>query len=437
MSNRKVLRRKVFQIKFETLSPLSIASGDDEWTDADILRSWDGSPFVPGSSIAGAMRSYLKKDKNENCLMGYSSENDLGKMSSVYVSDAQFEDNVSFGIRDGVSLNLNKTAITGSKYDMEILEHGIRGVFYMEVVDRENDDVNEVSKEDDLKKIFNGFEMGEIRLGQKKTRGFGEIRLESIKCREFNHDNYLDYSKAYDPKCWDTLENEKLKWCNPTTDEQEKIHIEVPLKLRGGISIRQYAAIKGQPDFAHITDNGVPIIPGSSMAGAIRHRVHDLLGQINQLVKEIDDNKSIEIEQKIDSMFGYVGNEKAHKSSIVINETKILGANQLTMTRTGVSRFESAVKQGALYKELTFVNGTLTLKMSVDQDGDSNWILGLIILALKDLQNGYLAVGGETAIGRGVFEENGPMLIDGEIGQENEYITDLLANITSSEGGRA
>ena len=64
MSNRKVLRRKVFQIKFETLSPLSIASGNDEWTDADILRSWDGSTFVPGSSIAGAMRSYLKKGKN-------------------------------------------------------------------------------------------------------------------------------------------------------------------------------------------------------------------------------------------------------------------------------------------------------------------------------------------------------------------------------------
>ncbi len=437
MSNSKVLRRKVCQISFKTLSPLSIASGEDEWTDSDVLKNGDGKPFVPGSSIAGAIRSYLKKDKDEKCLMGYSGANDLGKMSSLFISDAEFAEGISLETRDGVSLNPNKTAKTGSKYDMEILEHGAVGVFYIEYVERENDDMDALSVEDELRKVFHGFELGEIRLGRKKTRGFGEICLETIKCREFDSSNYLDYSKAYDPDCWEALADEKEKWCNSEKTEQEKIHIEVPLKLRGGISIRKYAAIKGQPDFAHITDKGVPAIPGSSMAGAIRHRVYDILEQLNQLVKEIDDSKTIEIKQKIDSMFGYVSKEKAKKSNIVINETEIKGATPLTMTRTGVSRFESAVKQGALYKELTYVNGTLTLKISVDRDDDSNWIIGLLLLALKDLQNGYLAVGGETAIGRGIFEENGSILIDGEEGKEDEYIAELLANITSSQGGCA
>ena len=58
------------------------------------------------------------------------------------------------------------------------------------------------------------------------------------------------------------------------------IHIEVPLVMKGGISIRQYAAKKNEPDFVHITSNGVPVISGSSFAGAIRHRVEQILGEL-------------------------------------------------------------------------------------------------------------------------------------------------------------
>ncbi len=58
------------------------------------------------------------------------------------------------------------------------------------------------------------------------------------------------------------------------------IHIEVPLVMKGGISIRQYAAKKNEPDFVHITSNGVPVISGSTFAGAIRHRVEQILGEL-------------------------------------------------------------------------------------------------------------------------------------------------------------
>ena len=105
------------------------------------------------------------------------------------------------------------------------------------------------------------------------------------------------------------------------------------------------------------------------------------------------------------------------------------------MTRTGVSRFESAAKQGALYKERTYVGGTVDLEIMVNDGNDNNWIVGLLLLALKDLQNGYLAVGGETAIGRGVFEANGPMLINGESEKVDEYISKLIENLKECKGG--
>ena len=64
----------------------------------------------------------------------------------------------------------------------------------------------------------------------------------------------------------------------------------------------------------------------------------------------------------------------------------------MTMIRTGVSRFESGVKNGALYKERTYVDGKVNLRLQIRRSADpeeEKWILGILLLALKDLQNGY------------------------------------------------
>ena len=98
-----VLKRKVFFIRIQLLSPLNVSSGEDEWTDADVLRDGKGNPFVAGTSLAGAMRAYLEKEKNSPCFMGYSGKNEIGKMSSLFISDLNFEEKVNLGVRDGVA----------------------------------------------------------------------------------------------------------------------------------------------------------------------------------------------------------------------------------------------------------------------------------------------------------------------------------------------
>ena len=203
--------------------------------------------------------------------------------------------------------------------------------------------------------------------------------------------------------------------------------------MKGGISIRQYAARKGEPDYIHLTGHGVPVISGSSLAGAIRHRIQNILGELKQGGTDIPGT----ITDVIDIAFGYVDGTKACSSNIIIGETEIKNAKPLTMVRTGVSRFESAAKSGALYKEKTYVDGELILKLQVrksDNPADEKWILGMLLLALKDLQNGFLAVGGQTAIGRGVFEADGPILIDGEASKEDMYIAELLENLSGNGG---
>lgn len=450
--NRRVLKREVLYIQVQLSSPLSVSSGDGEWTDSDVLRDPDGNPFVAGSSLAGAMRAYIDQKKTEDCMFGFSKNdsngNDIGRMSSLFISDLTFDDKVQFGTRDGVSLGDNKTAEKGSKFDMEIIESYEKAHFFMELTIREADDEAEMRRE--ISEIIHGINNEEIRLGRKKTRGFGAFKVLEIKSRLYDSSNFLDYAEAYyagDGKksWWEEEENCLTIWMAYAQAVSKMVHIEVPLHMKGGISIRRYAAKKGEPDFTTVTgknleaglrqsaDRELPIIPGSSMAGALRHRIKEMLMELHATGVELPKK----IEEYVDIAFGYVQGKRACASNIVMGEIEIKEARPLTIVRTGVSRFEAAVKQGALYKEKTYVDGTFVLRIMIrrgSNPADEGWILGLLLLAIKDLQNGLLTVGGQTAIGRGIFEANGPIKIDGEQGVEDDYIRNIYYNMTA-EGG--
>lgn len=435
---KAIIKRKVLYVQVQLISPLSVSSGENEWTDSDILRDKEGNPFVTGSSLAGAMRAYLGKKKNEDSLMGYSGkdkkQDDIGKMSSLFISDLTFDEDTVTGVRDGVALDKNKTAISESKFDIEIIEARAKAHFYMELTVREGD--NEAEMNQELANIFTGINEGEIRIGSKKTRGFGEFKVLSVKNREYGKENYLDYALAYEENTWKAEENQLDDWLKQADWNAQMIHIEVPLRMRGGISIRQYAARKGEPDYIHLTDHGIPVIPGSSLAGAIRHRIQDILEELKQNQIKLPKN----ISDIINIAFGYVNGNEACASNIIIGESEIKGASPLTMVRTGVSRFESAVKSGALYKEKMYVDGELSLEIAVRKSQnpeDSRWVMGLLLLAIKDLQNGLLAVGGQTAIGRGIFMANGPILIDGEASKEDQYIAEMLQNMSGIGGSES
>ena len=402
MSN-KVIKKYVYCIQVSLASPLCISSGDGELTDNDVVMNGEGIPFIPGSSLAGAMRGYLLKKKNENCIFGFeNTKKATGKMSSVFVSDLQFEGTVKTVIRDGVKLSNEKTAISGAKYNMEVVDTGAKGIFWLELVIRENDKEEEWIEQ--INKVFSGWKKGDIRLGSKKTRGYGELSILSIKEKIFTKENALEYKNAYGNLENDDSWIEKLD--SVKDDFSAYISIRVPLKLEGGISIRQYQAKKGEPDFVHITSNGEPVIPGTSFAGAIKHRLRDILCEINAK------NASA----VLDNIFGYVKeDEKAKISDVTIGECVISGSKKMNLTRNSISRFESGAKSGALFTEMSYVGGLTTLDIRVKKSEHDKEIVGLLLLVLKDVQNGFLSVGGQTSIGRGLFSANGPISISEDV----------------------
>lgn len=443
-----VIKRKVFWIQMKAESPLSVSSGKGEETDSDVMRNYEGQAFVPASSLAGAMRAYLNKKKDEPCMMGYSGKDDDGKMSAIFLSDMTFEENPTVSVRDGVELDEKKTAVDKSKYDMEIIEAGIYASFYAEItirkLGREADQETkkpfdrEAEYDEEFAAVIKGFHNGEIRLGSKKTRGYGRFSVCHVACKEFDKSNYLEYAELYSgERTWETENNELGKWLNRSKKEPQYLTLEVPLRLKGGISIRQYASRKGEPDFVQLVKRSkttdIPdsssaaanshetkiietaVIPGSSFAGAIRHRIETIL---TELVRK---GLHICVSDVIDGMFGYVEKDekKAHVSAVIINESEIEGAKPLLMTRTGISRFESSARDKALFTEKTYVDGTLTLSILIKKDnqGSHRWMMGLILMAVEDMRNGFLAVGGATSIGRGILtaDEEKEILLDGKV----------------------
>ena len=93
-----------------------------------------------------------------------------------------------------------------------------------------------------------------------------------------------------------------------------------------------------------------------------------------------------------------------NQAQIVVGESVIEGAVRLPMTRNQINRFDASTKDGALYSEIAYFGGKTSLEFLIKKEEDWMAMAGILKLIIRDIQEGYLAVGGETAIGRGIFE---------------------------------
>lgn len=456
MKNYKITKRIQYAIKIRLSSPLCIASGNSEETDKDVQRNAKGEVFIPGSSLAGAMRQYLEEYTDNNGLVetlfgqGYTKD---GSMSRIQISDMYFTTPTEIIVRDGVALK-NKVAIDGAKYDLQAIQTGTQGICFFMLTIRECD--NEIRLEELIQNIVFGIMQDEIRLGANKNRGFGKLKIQTRKFesdskhelevyrKEFTKDNiveWLDFTKEDWIK---ELEEEQIAksslWKVSFEKKEERyLTIRVPLKQKGGISIRTYSVVPGQPDYEYLNYNENAVIPGRSWAGAIRARVQELL---KIFVKD-----ELLIDSYIKTWFGFVEKNNACQSKVIFSESIIENGTALQMTRNSINRISGSSLEGGLYTEKSYFNGTLVLEMKVcknyyisginhkeanigenatniefnhliyedskkdvflkkDSLQDYENLVGFLLLVAKDIQNGYLAVGGQTAIGRGVFEKN-------------------------------
>lgn len=404
--NRKIIKREYYAVLIELASPCSISNGEDYYTDSDIMRNGSGEVFIPGTSIAGAFRNNLGVDKNRDCMLGYSQDKE-GKMSSLYFSDFYFDEDPVVSVRDGVELSGEKTVL--NKFDMEIIESGAQGTLFLNYVLREKDDEQEF--ENSISAFLQAVQNGSIRIGANKNRGFGRLNIKKVGSRTFDSHNVSEWRRFLaKEKDIDSYPMVSYKsWSKKQICPADKyVKIKVPLTLNGGISIRRYSSKPQEADFEHITCNGNPVIPGTSWNGAIRAAVIKNLKELGHKNPETVIKQWFGIVEKIKSDEAGKNKVKAQQSQIIFGESKIENAERLPMTRNKINRFDSSTISGALYSEIAYFGGKTCLEIMVRKDPEGEYlaILGMLKIIIQDIQSGYIAIGGQTAIGRGIFGED-------------------------------
>lgn len=357
----KIIKKHYLKITFQLDSPLCIGSGRNDITDQDILRDARGIPYIPGSAVAGVLREAcqgIMDDKVWKYYFGYSSTNTGNKVKSdddiiesqiifydaTLVGDNKDKDgNPKYRIsqRDGVALNEYKSAKKQAKFDREILEGDCKFQTFIEISE-EQSDVNEKVKADEvLTNIAKIWKETDIRFGAKTTRGYGKICNVEIIGKNFDFtlkdeiSSWLDFD-IFEENSWKNailykdMLNTLMKDSIWALKDNNKLSLK--LRLEGGLSIRRYSTEcsdeESSSDQEQLTTvkfdkNGseeVAVIPGTTWAGAIGHRMEELIDCSK--VKEVERGKG-DIQKYY--YFGTVNSKVKEKSLIYFSESKLTG----------------------------------------------------------------------------------------------------------------
>lgn len=269
-----------------------------------------------------------------------------------------------------------------------VVETGTKFTFRIEVTIRDNDEEEKMKQIVDI--ILNGINSGEILIGLKQNRGYGKAKITLVKYKEFKKENISDLLsfKKYEKNNYNDYT------INNSFKESKYDFLEFNLEQIGGISIRKYSAEKGDVDFEHIKSNGCPIIPGTSWAGLIRKSVKDYINELN--IKDLDLSNWFGVEKS--------KNSNGQASNIIFEESTIKDGKEILLTRNKIDRFYGGASNRALFSEKAIYNGKTTLRIKIKKTPDNRKIISVICLAIKDLDNGLIALGGQTSIGRGIFK---------------------------------
>lgn len=432
--SRQIGERWVIEGDLVLQTPTHLGNGDtDGIVDMPLLLDEaTGRALLPGTSLAGALRNYLRERRHGfekrapdaliEALFGGEKGNDEGSQSALIIDDALGE-MPGIELRDGVRIDpITRTAkididdgvLRGYKYDLQLLEAGTTFPLRMELLLSRGNDQQQMKQM--LALALHGLEAGEVAIGLRKRRGFGVCRVERWRVTRY------DFTKPTDLLAW--LAEDHPDWKFAPGDQRSGQHIADLLGVslervedrRNLCRIHAHFIIDGSllirsgfgeqdrgPDTVHLHSarpGGArkPVLSGTSLAGALRHRAERILRTIGNAAQATT---------MIDNMFGPAritsgDKQKARSSRLIVSETVIENPVSLVQNRIRIDRFTGSVHGTGLFNEQpvfgkndTLVTIDLTLRNPQDAE------IGLLLLLLKDLWTGDLPLGGEIGIGRG------------------------------------
>lgn len=438
--SRKILGKIIIEGKLTALTPLSVGGlGTGEHVDLELAEDGTGRCYVPGTSLAGPMRSWLERRVEDETvirdLFGYiEQKGDGGQASALYVSDSPIDKDVIAERRHGISIqDTTGTTKDGFFYTRALLPRGTRMALRMEldIIDKDYPVGHPVGA---LALILKALQEGKIRFGACKTRGMGSMKLEEPKVNWYDFagdstalDLWLDGKDATKQgiEALDAFQKPELK-------PERVFSISVPWRAvspvmvksgRDGIEADMLPLMSGVSG-----GNIVPVIPGSSIKGVLRSQARKILNTLF----EHDDNKEDWL--IIDDLFG--SQERAGRLMIddvyfqpeePVSLEKWLVEDKNEMKKitekrqyVAIDRFTGGASDKALYSarpvkrdhpdsdENRWNPICLTLDVSnALSEGNVKKEQALLKLLLRDMKEGYITIGFGSRRGMGEIEVEG------------------------------
>ena len=264
-------------------TPLSIAGVSGEpHSDAPLIRDGTGQVFIPGTSLAGSIRAFLRGIETladariQPLLWGAApptnaKSDDPSAASLVIVADAPLVGAVPLTeLRDGVGIDpLDGRAAPGIKYDREVVPKGARFALRIEldVTEALRQALGDMEPVSFLSLLREAFEKALIRLGAAGTRGLGRVHLEEpviSRARIGERAGVLDFLRGgakpvNDPGHGFTL--------------PPRLHVWIDWTPLGPTMVRAREAgtLGDVLPLTGATEQGIaPVLPGASIKGALR-----------------------------------------------------------------------------------------------------------------------------------------------------------------------
>lgn len=404
------MKEEIYSIVFMTLhltleSALSIGTGEKE---AIVLDS-EGKPYIPATSLAGVLRHGMPKEMGDQ-LFGWISTERSNKEQSIptriNVRNA-YADKESYKLvyRECVKLNEYHTADGRMKYTILAVDRGAKFKAHLEM---EFESLNQEKQlMDALTDVLFRMNEGEITLGHKSMRGFGKVSIRCTSKRYCREDETAPLLASLDHR-----EELELPYAIERLTEGCFEKLEFDIQIRDTLCVREYAPVtyadKGTdspPTYVQLTSGKNAVIPGTSWAGMLRHAAEALLIEMG-LSKERS-------RACINTLFGYVDEEtkSAQISHVRFEDTIFVNTSQNDYARgrrTAINRASGGAAKGALYAEGVLAEqgekteGKLCMYIRKNQDC-SAWGKDLLLLLVRELNEGRLYVGGNGSIGRGMI----------------------------------
>jgi CRISPR/Cas system CSM-associated protein Csm3 (group 7 of RAMP superfamily) len=433
-AGRKIVERVLIKGTLVLETPTHLGNGDAEaLTDMSLLLdSVTGRPLLTGTSIAGALRAYVREVEhgyggaeqvNDRARQLFGTVRGSESVQSWLLVDDALGEAPGVEIRDGVAIDAaTRTAEDKKKHDIELLQAGTTFEIALELLISEENQGAALLQT--LALALHGLEQGEIGLGMRKHRGLGQCKVTEWRVRRYEVATPTGLLAWLDADARGERPGESIYEVLGITpdcpDARDLLTLDATFDLESSLLIRSSSGAPDDPDMVYLQSyregESVPVLSGTSLAGAVRARAQRIA---NTLLPEATAKKLV------DGMFGPRIEKRGDipaGSRVITYETDVQGHLDLVQSRVKIDRFTGGAYPQALFSEQPLFGGPeseVQVRLELRQPQPAE--IGLLLLVLKDLWTGDLPLGGESSVGRGRLAGQSATLVHSTQGQSKTW----------------